>query len=85
MPPVTSCSLQDQDPVLLQLLQLAAEAILAHPEVVPPALYDGCSSWADTLAAALNRPEPPGPDARRPEPSDLANTGVYASAGLKKD
>jgi hypothetical protein len=53
--------LEDQDPVVLQLLQLAAEAILAHPRAVPPGLYEQCSSWADGLAGALSPPNPSTP------------------------
>jgi len=30
--------LEEQDPILLELLGLAAEVILAHPEAVPPSL-----------------------------------------------
>jgi hypothetical protein len=48
--------LEDQDPVVLGLLRLAAEVILANPGTVPPALYDLCDTWADDLAGALSRP-----------------------------
>jgi hypothetical protein len=48
--------LEDQDPVVLDLLRLAAEVILAHPGAVPPALYDLCDAWADDLAGTLSRP-----------------------------
>jgi len=48
--------LEDHDPVVLQLLQLAVEAIIAHPRVLPPALYEQCSAFADDLAAALTPP-----------------------------
>lgn len=48
--------LEDQDPVLLELLRLAAEVILANPGAVPAGLYDQCDDWAGALAAALSRP-----------------------------
>ena len=57
--------LRDHDHVVLQLLQLAAESILAHPLAVPPGLYEQCSIWADDLAAALS---PPSPDALTDSP-----------------
>lgn len=56
MPATARRPLEDQDPVVLELLRLAAEAILAHPDAVPPALYDLCDTWADHLADALSRP-----------------------------
>lgn len=52
--------LEDFDPMILELLRLAAEVILAHPEAVPPALYDLCDDWADGLAAALTGTPPSG-------------------------
>ena len=55
--PATACRpLEDQDPVVLGLLRLAAVVILAHPGLVPPALYDLCDTWADDLARAMSRP-----------------------------
>ena len=56
MPATARRPLEDQDPVVLGLLRLAAEAILAHPGPVPPALYALCDAWADDLADALSRP-----------------------------
>jgi hypothetical protein len=64
VPATASSPLEDQDPVVLQLLRLAAEIILAHPRAVPAGLYEQCSTWADALAGALT---PPGPST----PSDL--------------
>jgi hypothetical protein len=58
VPATAPSPLEDQDPVVLQLLRLAAETILAHPRAVPPDLYEQCSTWADALAGALT---PPGP------------------------
>ena len=48
--------LEDQNPIVLELLRLAAEIILAHPGAAPPALYDLCDTWADDLASALSWP-----------------------------
>lgn len=55
--------LDETDPVVLQLLQLAAEVILAYPGTVPPGLYELCDEWAADLAAAIN----PHPDTRPPD------------------
>ena len=55
MPATARRPLEDQDPVVLGLLRLAAEVILAHPGAVPPALYALCDAWADDLAEALSR------------------------------
>ena len=67
MPATARRPLEDQDPVVLGLLRLAAEAILAHPGPVPPALYALCDAWADDLADALSRPARPLPrDPREP-------------------
>ena len=54
VPAMTRRPLEDQDPVVLELLRLAAEILLAHPGAVPPALYDLCDAWADDLAGALD-------------------------------
>lgn len=68
MPATARMPLEDQDPVVLDLLRLAAEVILAHPGAVPPALYDLCDTWADDLAGALSRPGAVPPrDPREPE------------------
>jgi hypothetical protein len=48
--------LEGEDPVLLELLKLAAEVILANPGVVPAELYDQCDDWAGALSAVLLRP-----------------------------
>ena len=56
MPATARRPLEDQDPVVLGLLRLAAEVILAHPGPVPPALYALCDAWADDLADALSGP-----------------------------
>jgi hypothetical protein len=64
--------LEDQDPVLLELLRLAAEVILANPGAVPAGLYDQCDDWADALSAVLSRPSrqpPPGAGAESGEPA----------------
>jgi hypothetical protein len=69
---VTDCAhepLAELDAILLQLLRLAAEAILTHPEAVPAGLYEQIEDWADDLAVAVNGPAatspqpPPGPSA----------------------
>jgi hypothetical protein len=66
--------LEDQDPVVLGLLRLAAEVILAHPGAVPPALYALCDAWADDLADALSRPPVSCPETPR-EPAGLVPGG----------
>lgn len=59
--------LESKDPVLLELLRLAAEVILANPGVVPAELYDQCDDWAGALSAALSRPSgQPSPGASEP-------------------
>lgn len=74
--------LRDHDHVVLQLLQLAAEAILANPRVVPPLLYEQCSTWADDLASALSPPGPgtiPDPPHRhQPTRDSLLQAGARA-------
>lgn len=65
--------LRDHDKVVLQLLQLAAEAILAHPRAVPPLLYEQCSTWADDLAGALS-PAVPGAPWTRPSGASAPGT-----------
>jgi len=57
---------QDQDLAVLAFLRLAAEAILAHPEAVPPDLYELCDDWADHLAETLSPPGTVPPDCARP-------------------
>ena len=66
MPATARRPLEDQDPVVLGLLRLAAEVILGHPGPVPPALYDLCDAWADDLADALSRPARLPRDPREP-------------------
>lgn len=80
---VPACSpLDGQDPILLDLLRLAAE-VIAHPEAVPPGLYELCDSWAGELAAVVNMTpgtEPGDPGLRR-----LPATGpalVFAGPGI---
>lgn len=58
--------LQDHDPVVIELLRLAAETILAHPDAVPPGLHDLCDAWADDLACALGSYPAPVPGDPRP-------------------
>lgn len=55
MPAAASRRLDEQDTVVLQLLQLAVELILAHCDLMPPALYAHFDAWADDLAAVLGR------------------------------
>jgi hypothetical protein len=62
--------LQDHDPVVIELLRLAAETILAHPEAVPPGLHDLCDAWADNLACVLGTHLAPAPGAARPPATD---------------
>ena len=51
---VTPCtSLEDHDPVVLDLLRLAAETILAHPAAVPPDLAALIDAWAAGLNYVL--------------------------------
>jgi hypothetical protein len=69
--------LEDLDPMILELLRLAAEVILAHPEAVPAALYDLCDDWADGLAAALAGTPPPGDR----EPRELLHGRPVVTAG----
>jgi hypothetical protein len=56
----SSRPLDSHDPTVLQLLQLAAEAILAHPEAVPGPLHALVDAWADDLATALMPRSPDG-------------------------
>lgn len=65
--------LEDEDPVLLELLRLAAEVILANPGVVPSELYDQCDDWAGALSAVLFRP--PGQPAATGAALDARRTG----------
>jgi DNA-binding transcriptional regulator YhcF (GntR family) len=44
-----STTLEDADPIILDLLKLATETMLAHPEAVPPSLF----ALLDTYAADL--------------------------------
>lgn len=74
MPATARVPLEDQDPVVLDLLRLAAEVILAYPGAVPPALYDQCDTWADDLAGALCRPARTRPRDPR-EPTGLVSGG----------
>ena len=77
MPVTTRRPLEDQDPVVLELLRLATETILAHPGAVPPALYDLCDTWADDLASTLSRPAITRP--REPTGHALAVSGGQAA------
>jgi hypothetical protein len=47
-------SLDDQDPVLLNLLRLAAETMIAHPEAVPPELLSLLDAYAADLHGTLS-------------------------------
>jgi len=58
--------LQDHDPIVIELLRLAAETILAHPDAVPPGLHALCDAWADDLACALGSYPAPVPGGDRP-------------------
>ena len=50
----TACvSLEDHDPIVLELLRLAAETILAHPAAVPPDLAALVDAWAADLNYVL--------------------------------
>jgi len=62
----TSAPLDDQDPVLLNLLRLAAETMIAHPEAVPPDLL----SLLDNYAADLHGTSAPRPDGKSPPAPD---------------
>jgi transcriptional regulator with XRE-family HTH domain len=53
-----SAPLDDQDPVLLELLRLAAEAMIAHPEAVPPDLLAMLDDYAADLHTILSPAEP---------------------------
>ena len=75
MPATARRPLEDQDPVVLGLLRLAAEAILAHPGPVPPALYALCDAWADDLAGTLSRP------ARTTQPRDPREPAGFVPGG----
>jgi hypothetical protein len=44
-----STTLEDADPIILDLHKLATETMLAHPEAVPPSLF----ALLDTYAADL--------------------------------
>jgi hypothetical protein len=46
-------SLDDQDPAVLNLLRLAAEAIIAHPDAVPPDLLSLLDGYAADLYGTL--------------------------------
>jgi DNA-binding transcriptional regulator YhcF (GntR family) len=46
-------SLDDQDPAVLNLLRLATEAIIAHPEAVPPDLLSLLDAYAADLYGTL--------------------------------
>jgi hypothetical protein len=49
---ITTCrSLEDHDPIVLELLNLAAETMLAHPSAVPPDLVALLDSFAADLSA----------------------------------
>jgi hypothetical protein len=77
--------LEDEDPVLLGLLRLAAEVILANPGVVPAGLYDQCDDWAGALSAVLSRPSGQpltGVEAGSCEPAHRTQT---AAAGASLD
>jgi len=50
-------SLDDQDPAVLNLLRLAAEAIIAHPDAVPPDLLSLLDAYAADLYGTL-APQP---------------------------
>ena len=79
MPATARMPLEDQDPVVLDLLRLAAEVILAYPGAVPPALYDQCDTWADDLAVALSPPRPlSAPRSEAPSPGRQATTACSA-------
>jgi hypothetical protein len=52
-----TATLDDQDPAVLNLLRLAAEAMIAHPEAVPPDLLSLVDAYAADLHGAL-RPRP---------------------------
>jgi hypothetical protein len=69
--------LEDFDPMILELLRLAAEVILAHPEAVPPALCDLCDDRADGLAAALTDTPP----SEHREPRELLRGRPVVTAG----
>jgi hypothetical protein len=81
--------LEDQDPILLELLRLAAEVILAHPEAVPDTLYELCDSWADELHIIVSAPAPgtrsPGtgktPAADGQPPQTAVTPGTTRTAG----
>ena len=51
-------SLDDQDPAVLNLLRLAAEAMIAHPEAVPADLLSLVDAYAADLYGTL-APRPP--------------------------
>jgi hypothetical protein len=46
-------SLDQQDPAVLNLLRLAAEAIIAHPDAVPPDLLSLVDAYAADLYGTL--------------------------------
>jgi hypothetical protein len=52
----TPASLNDQDPILLNLLRLAAETMIAHPEAVPPDLLSMLDDYAAELHGTLSPP-----------------------------
>jgi transcriptional regulator with XRE-family HTH domain len=49
-------SLDDQDPAVLNLLRLATEAIISHPDAVPPDLLSLLDAYAADLYGTLARP-----------------------------
>ena len=57
-------SLDDHDPIVLELLRLAAETMIAHPEAVPPDLLSLLDAYAadlhGTLSPQLRREVPVG-------------------------
>lgn len=51
--PAAASLLSDQDPVLLNLLRLATETIIAHPDAVPPDLLTLLDAYAADLYGTL--------------------------------
>ncbi len=87
-------SLDDQDPAVLNLLRLAAEAIISHPDAVPADLLSLVDAYAADLYGTpppdrAGQP-PPGPEdpARRPPPPPArraAPTAVPSRNGGSRD
>jgi hypothetical protein len=48
--------LDNQDPIVLNLLRLAAETMIAHPEAIPPDLLSLLDDYAADLHAILSPP-----------------------------